>query len=295
MEREATTFLKIIETGSIKKTAVAFSTEPSSISRQLSALEHRLGVKLINRSTRGSTPTEAGSVYYEGLRKLVDEQQALEANVAGQADVPRGRLVVTAPVDFGARFVAPVLRDMQETYSGLIVEMLLGSNKPDLLEQSIDVAIRIGSLPNSSLICRKIGVVPRVLVASPAYLGQYGTPESPKDLENHRFVFYSRQQGQSMIEMTGKNGKERVAVSGSFTVNSMTAIIHLVESGAGLHLGPIWAFQDGLTSGRLVKVLPKYQLESFPLHAVYNQTSFVPAKVRQFIDRMIKNVPDNMR
>lgn len=279
-------FLRVVEAGSLKAAAEQLGADPSSVSRKVAALEARLGVKLLARSTRRSTPTEAGALYYEGLRRLLDEQAALEAQVAGEVDIPRGLLRVTAPVDFGALFVAPVLKQMQRDYPRLQVELLLGTRFADLGEEGIDVAVRIGQLPDSSLICRRLGEVPRVLVASRDYLARRGEPRRPRDLAEHEFIFYTRASAQAPIELTGPGGPEQVPVSGGFTVNSIAAIRELVEAGQGVHLGPVWAFREGLEAGRLLRLLPEWRLPAYPLHALYTSTSFVPAKIRQFIDRM---------
>lgn len=139
------------------------------------------------------------------------------------------------------------------------------------------------------MICRRLGEVPRVLVASRAYLAQFGTPTTPKSLMDHSFVFYSHRQKLRPIAFLGPNGSESIIVSGHFTVNSVTAVKALVEEGMGMHVGPVWAFKEGLRSGDLVSVLPEYKLAAFPLHALYTSTAFVPAKVRSFIDAMIKS------
>lgn len=289
MESPEQIYLRVVEAGSLKVAAEQLGTDPSSISRKVAMLEARLGVKLLQRSTRRSSPTEAGQIYYEGMRRLQDEQAALEAMVAGEADTPKGLLRVTAPLDFGARFVAPVLKDMLQAFPSLNVELVLGSVFEDITAQNIDVAIRIGQLPDSSLICRRLGEIPRVLVASRAYLAQFGTPTTPKSLMDHSFVFYSHRQKQRPIAFLGPNGSESIIVSGHFTVNSVTAVKALVEEGMGMHVGPVWAFKESLRSGDLVSVLPEYKLAAFPLHALYTSTAFVPAKVRSFIDAMIKS------
>ncbi len=290
MESNEQIFLRVVEAGSLKAAAEQMQTDPSSISRKMAALEKRLGVRLLQRSTRRSVPSEAGRRYYEGLRRLLAEQSALEASVSEEAEIPRGLLRVAAPVDFGARFVAPVLHALQQRFADLQIELLLGSRFENLLEQDIDVAIRIGRLPDSSLICRQLGRVPRVLVASPDYLARHGRPRVPSDLGRQEFIFYSQHQAHTPIELEGPGGIERIAVKGRFTVNSISAIRALVEAGQGIHLGPRWAFCQGLESGALEALLPEYTLEPYPLHALYTSRVFVPAKIRCFIDRMIESL-----
>ncbi|UUX49835.1 LysR family transcriptional regulator [Nisaea acidiphila] len=284
MDQSETTFLRVVEAGSLRAAAEQLGTDPSAISRRLASLESRLGVKLLTRSTRRSVPTEAGLQYYDGMRRLADEQLALEAKVSGQMELPSGLLRVAAPLDFGSLFIAPVLHDLISVFPALDVEMLLGSEFEQIAQQSIDVAVRIGKLPDSSLICRRLGEVPRVLVGATSYFEDRGIPARPADLRNHEFVFYARRQADAPVTFEGPCGREEVDVSGRFTVNSVSAVRSLVENGCGLHVGPLWAFKDGISDGRLKAILTDYQLDAYPIHVLYHSAGFVPAKVRRFID-----------
>lgn len=283
-------FLRVVEAGSLKAAAEQITADPSAVSRKIAALEARLGVKLLHRSTKRSVPTDAGAQYYDAMRSLLDQQTAVEARIAGAADRPTGRLRVTAPVDFGTEFVAPVLSELQEAAEDLHVELLLGSTFSNLVERGIDVAIRIGRLPDSSLIALRLGAVSRVVVASKSYADANGLPASPEDVSTHPFIFYRPEQMNTEFRML-RDGKEyKGRMSGNFCVNSVSAIRSLVASGMGLHLGPRWAFQDALDNGSVVSVLPEFELDAFPLHAVYVSNIYVPAKVRIFIDSMAKAV-----
>ncbi|MEM6539150.1 MAG: LysR family transcriptional regulator [Pseudomonadota bacterium] len=288
IDTHAQLFLRVVEAGSLKAAAEQIGADPSAVSRKIASLEARLGVKLLERSTKRSAPTDAGVRYYEGMRRLIDSQLALEADVAGLVDTPTGKLRVTAPVDFGARFVAPVLSKLQDDFPKLSVELLLGSTFADLVEQGIDVAIRIGKLSDSSLIAKRLGAVPRMIVGAQSYFNRHRLPKKPEDLMSHDFIFYGPgQQELDIVVGEGKSAKT-VTVTGRFTANSVTAIRTLVASGRGLHLGPQWAFEDGLADGSLTQVLPDAAFQSFPLHALYAPGAFVPAKIRQFIDRMAR-------
>lgn len=288
-----TLFLRVVETGSLKAAAEQIRADPSAVSRRIAALESRLGVRLLVRSTKRSVPTEAGTAYYEGMRQLVDQQEALESRVAGTVDKPTGKLRVTAPVEFGARFVAPVLSALQDSAPDLHVELLLGSGFWDLVERGIDVAVRIGRLPDSSLIARQLGVVPRVVVASSEYVATHGAPTTPEELSSHPFVFYRPEQANTRFRMLKDDVETSVSMSGSFTVNSIHAIREWVAAGRGLHLGPTWMFEDGLTNGSLIALCPDYDLDAFPLRAVYVPNPYVPAKVRTFIELMASAVASN--
>lgn len=193
-------FIRVVEAGSLKNAAAQLGIEPSSISRKVAALEKRLGVKLLNRSTVRTTPTEQGQTYFERLKDILDAQQALDEEISNSIHKVSGTLRIGAPVDFGSQFVVPVCRAMQKQYPDLNFELFLGSDFENLFSNKIDVAVRIGELANSQLIARKLGEIPRVLVASQQYLEKFGIPLNPMDLEQHNFIFYSQKQAKSDIE-----------------------------------------------------------------------------------------------
>ena len=283
-------FIQVVEAGSFKKAAEQMHIEPSSLSRKIATLEKRLNVKLLHRSTRQTHPTELGRRYYEGLRRLLDEEVALEEEITSGVETLRGKLRVSAPVNFGAKFVVPVVHEMLKLSPELDAELLLGSNFINLVEQNIDVAVRIGQLSKSSLIGQKIGRVPRILVASPAYLESFGTPEVLEDLVNHNFIFYSPIQAKSDIEFADGSKFSHLKMQSNITVNSVNAILALVKDGLGIHLGPVWVFQEALLKGEVCQILPDFALKSFPLHAVYVAHSYLPRKTKEFIQRLSKRI-----
>ncbi|WP_148255337.1 LysR family transcriptional regulator [Aidingimonas lacisalsi] len=276
-------FVRVVESGSFKKAAEYLKLEPSSVSRQIAALEERLQVRLLRRSTQRTTPTELGQRYYERLRVILDDQLALEEEIKSGVSLLTGKLRITAPVDFGTRFVVPVVCQLQEQAPELSVELLLGSPFESLVENDLDVAVRIGDLPNSSLIAKHLGHNRRVLVASPAYLDKYGTPTSLEQLESHNFILYSSSQARSDIEFSDGNRFSHQKIRSNITVNSVTAVRRLVLEGKGIHLGPLWVFEEDIESGRLVRLLPDRPLRSFPVHAVYPARSYLPVKVKEFV------------
>ncbi|MFQ6549028.1 LysR family transcriptional regulator [Aestuariibius sp. 2305UL40-4] len=279
-------FLRVVETGSLKAAAAEAKADPSSVTRRIAKLEERLGAKLLIRSTRRSRPTEAGQAYYDGVRRIVAEQAALEAEIAGLADTPRGLLRVTAPVDFGARFVTPVVDRLLSEHPDLSVELNLGSEFADLRESNVDVAVRIGTLSDSALIARRFGEVPRAIVVAPSYFERYDRPERPEDLARHSFIFY-RPAPEMKLHLV--RGEERVSVAvgrSRIAVNSMAAVRELMFSGQGMVLSPLWACEDALADGRVVRVLEDWHSPAFPLHGVFLPGPFRPAKLRVFLDAM---------
>lgn len=285
-------FLRVVESGSLKEAAALEGMDASTVSRRIAALEAKLGVELLRRSTRGSTPTQAGARYYQGMRALVEQKNALEADVSGRTDIPHGHLRVTAPAEFGARFVVPVAARLQERAPELEIELILGSRFFDVVERGIDVAVRIGRLRDSSLRARRLGAVPRVVVAAPAYLERVGRPQSAQEISGHDFIFYARGNAGASIPWRGPDGPQEVEMSGRMTVNSISAIRALVLDGRGIHYGPQWAFARDLEEGRLEALFPELTLPSYPLHALYAPSSYVPAKTRAFIDAMLAEVRD---
>lgn len=277
-------FLLAVESGSFKAAAEILGMDPSLVSRRIANLERRLNLKLFERSTKNSYPSEQGHRYYKGLKNLFEQQQVLESEVQGSVNTPSGHLKVAAAHDFGVEFISEVLQDMVKQFDGLTVELSLGSQFENLHNEGIDVAVRIGELPDSSLIARRIGNVSRILVASPDYIQTRGMPQSLDDLAHHDFIFYLKSHMDAPLQFTNRS----LHVKGKFVVNSVTAIKRLVLAGAGLHLGPRWAFKTELLNGELVEVLPEENYKSFPLHAVYVSRSYVPAKVRVFIDLLIQ-------
>ena len=279
-------YIRVVEAGSLRSVAMELGIDPSSVSRKITALEDRLQAKLLRRSTKRSVPTEAGQRYYEGVRRLLDERAALEADVAGLIDEPRGRLRIGAPVDFGARFVAPVVAELLKAAPELDVELVLGSRFENLTEAGLDAVVRIGTLSDSSLIAKRLGVVPRVIVASADYVEANGLPEKPADLPDHPFIFYRAGQRQLTISLARGRENAEIEVTGRVAANSVTAIRQLVQGGSGLHLGPLWAFEEDIANGRLVTVLDEWELAAFPLFVLWPQADFLPAKVRAFAERM---------
>ncbi|NEP62150.1 MAG: LysR family transcriptional regulator [Symploca sp. SIO2G7] len=287
-------FIQVVEAGSFKKTAEQMHIEPSSLSRKIAALEKRLNVKLLHRSTRHTRPTDLGQRYYEGLRRLLDDEIALEEEITSGVETLKGMLRVSAPVDFGAEFVVPVIHKMLRGAPELSVELLLSSHFVNLVEQNIDVAVRIGEASKSNLLAKKIGEVPRVLVASHDYLKCYGTPDTPDDLVNHNFILYSPIQARSDIEFADGNKFSHSKIQSNITVNSVKAIRTLVKDGLGIHLGPAWVFKEALDKGDVCKILSGYNLKSFPIHAVYVARAYLPRKTEEFIQQLSRYIEDSI-
>ncbi len=283
-------FLQVVESGSFKKAALHLDVEPSSLSRKVAALEARLQVKLLQRSTTRSLPTELGQAYYKGLSKLVTEQSALEEEITGGSSSVRGRLRVSATVDFGERFLIPAILQIQKQAPDLSVELLLGSDVDNLLEKNIDVAFRFGPLADSSLYARQVGEIPRVLVASPDYLARMGTPKKLADLTSHQFVLYSLSQARVDIAFEDGNLFSHQGIHSNVAANSLRAIRPLVAAGSGIHWGPRWLYQQDLDEGGVVELLPEHPVKGFSIFAVYTARDYLPQKTRLFIECVVEQL-----
>ncbi|MEM8977226.1 MAG: LysR family transcriptional regulator [Pseudomonadota bacterium] len=278
-------FCRIVETGSLRSAAQQVGTDPSSVSRRLSGLEDRLGVQLIARSRLQSTTTDAGRAYYDELKLILERMAELEDDVAGAAADPRGTLRVAAPIDLGMRFIGPWLHELSEQSPRLSVDLVVSDQFVDFEGQGLDAAIRVGALSDSALMSRRLGAMPMAIVGSPQYLSAHGAPTSPDDLSDHAFIYYSGLQAGAKLELTHKDGSTtRVETNGRFSVNNLGGVAQIVHLGGGLHAGPLWYFADDIQHGRLLHVLPNWSPPSYPVHMLYASGTYVPAKVRRFID-----------
>lgn len=285
-------YLQVVESGSFKKAAEHLNLEPSSVSRKIATLEDRLKVKLLRRSTQRTTPTELGQLYYERLRQIIDDKTALEEEIRSGVNQLTGNLRIAAPVDFGKQFVVPVVRQMQQRAPELTVELLLGSSFENLQEKNLDVAVRIGDLPDSNLIAKKLGQNYRVLVGSPDYLAAHGLPKTPEQLQTHNFIMYSPGQARSDIEFADGSRYSHVNIKSNLTLNNVAAVRELVLGGAGIHLGPQWVFMEDIEYGRLIPLLPDRPLRNFPVHALFPTRSYLPFKIKEFtrlLSKRLKN------
>ncbi|MEM1005501.1 MAG: LysR family transcriptional regulator [Pseudomonadota bacterium] len=278
-------FLKTIELGSIRAASRALGQDPSGISRRITQLEQRLGTKLVDRTGKATTPTAKGQVYFERLSRLVDQLHALEAEVSGDDLEPDGLLRVTAAIDFGQEFLTDWLLEFRTLYPRVEFELTLAGGFIDLVQTGVDVAIRVGHLPDSSLIAKKLAEVPRVLVASNGYLERAGVPETPEDLANHDFVLFSAQNRTQPLVLHDAAGRQyRINRSGGVTVNAVRSAVKAVLADQGIHSGPHWAFAHQIATAEVAVILPDFTQGSFPLYAVRQPSTVVPARISRFIE-----------
>ncbi|MDR6661378.1 DNA-binding transcriptional LysR family regulator [Tardiphaga robiniae] len=288
---EMEVFTRVVELGGFSTAARAFRMTPSAVSKLVARLEARLGVRLINRSTRKLQLTPEGSAFYERALRILDEISAAEREAAIGA-TPSGLLRVNTSVPFGLRLLLPLLPDFAKRYPDIKVEVVLTDLVVDLLEERADVAIRVGLMRESRLLARKLGESRMVVVASPSYLAERGTPKTPDELADHnllRFGFAKWENGWPF-----KIGGKTIAVmpSGNALVSDGEAMQHLAVAGMGLARLARFHVEADIKAGRLVPVLEAFNPGDIePIHAVFvGHGGQLPARVRAFLDYLVETV-----
>lgn len=278
-------FAKVVESASFAAAARHFGMSPAMVSKHVQTLEERLGVRLLNRTTRRVSPTEVGQDYHERALHILAELEEAEAAAGDLQTAPRGRLRVTAPVSFGTHQLAPAIADYLALYPQVSIDLSLDDPYVDLLERRFDVALRLGRLPDSSLIARKLYSLTTIVCASPGYLEMHGAPRTPSDLTKHNCFVYTYATPQNVWNFVDRHGNEEsIRISGRFQANSGDAILALVLKDAGIFLAPDYIVEDDLKTGRLIQLLPDYTTPGTPVYAVYPHSRYLSAKTRTFVD-----------
>ena len=281
-------FVRVVEAGSFSVVAKENTTTQSAVSKQVAALEAHLGVKLLSRSTRALSLTEDGETFLPEARRLVADFEAAELRLRSGRTRLTGWLRVAASVGYGRLVLMPQVRSFLALHPDLHIDLRLNDGFTDLIEQGLDVAVRLGDLPDSSLVARKVGEWRRLLVAHHAYfegLPNGGPPlRHPLDLAAHNCIVYTEVSTQNVWEFVGADGElARVRVSGKLQTNSSEAIRAAALSGLGLCHAPDWLLREELASGELMAVLPEWRSHTTPIHAVYPAHRRNVAKIDAFI------------
>jgi DNA-binding transcriptional LysR family regulator len=278
-------FVRIVETGSFSAVAREMDMTQPTVSKQLSALEHKLKTRLLNRSTRQLSLTEAGSEYFEACKRILDEVHEAEGNLGRLQGQLAGQLKINTSIALGEMYVGPLTLSFQKLHPGLEVDLSLLDRFVDVVEEGIDVAIRVGRLTDSNLVARRLGKTRRVAVATPAYLKTHGIPKTPEELVNHNCLLYAYLSTGNEWMFHGPNGENfRVKVSGNFRANNAEAIRQAVLADLGIAVTPEWIAQKDLESGAVKSILTNYAPTLMDIHAVYPSGRHLSAKVRTYID-----------
>ena len=273
-------FVRIVEEGSLVRAASRLRRSPPAVTRALAALEDRIGVRLVDRTTRRLAPTEAGRALYDKARTLVADY---EAATAGAPDAPvRGLLRITAPVEFGRRHIAPLVSRFLDAHDGVEVELLLNNRNIDLIEEGIDVALRIGALADSSLVARPVGQVRRLWVASPAYLKRRGTPRAPGDLTAHEALLGASRGLLDWVFAGARRGAP-MHMTGRLRVDDVDTRLRAARDGRGIAQLLSYQVADDLAAGRLVRLLQAWELPPLPVHLVTKGRAHRAPKIEAFL------------
>ncbi len=283
---ELAVFVAIVEAGSLISAARRLRRSPPAVTRALSSLEDRIGLRLVARTTRRLAPTEAGNVLAERARALLADYEEV---LVGASEAPiRGVLRITAPVQFGRRHVAPIVSAFLNEYPDVQVELSLNDRNLDLIEEGLDLAVRIGPLEDSSLVARQVGSVRRVVVASPAYLARRGVPRTPADLAAHDTIFGMARSPAREWRFGPSRRTSVVRLSPRLLVDDVEAQIQAVQAGRGIARVLSYQVSDELTAGSLVRLLEDFEPEPLPVQLVTLSRSHMAPKVRTFLDSAAK-------
>ena len=281
---ELKVFVAIAEMGGFAKAAVRLGSSPPAVTRVVAALEQRLGTALFTRTTRRVHLTESGKLFLERARRLLSDLETAESEVTGESRMPTGHLTVTASVTLGRLILPPVVTGFLNAHSRVTIKVLLLDRVVNLIEEGIDVAVRIGELPDSTLIARQVGDVRRMLVASPGYLSKRGTPKSAADLKLHAIIAFAALMPNNEWVYIGDRGANRVTLHPGFEINDAAAAIAAAEAGGGITNALSYMVAQPIREGRLVPVLLNLCPPAIPVQLVYPESRLVAPKVRAFID-----------
>jgi DNA-binding transcriptional LysR family regulator len=282
-------FVRVVESGSFSGAARELGVGQPAVSKQIASLERHLGAQLLLRTSRSLVVTDAGRNFFESAAKLIADLDAAESRIGRGLRAPSGLVRVSAAPSFGALCVVPRLPEFFRRYPDVSVELLVSDRSARLIEEGIDVGIRIGELPESSLLARKIGTTEVVVVASRAYLKARGEPSSPGDLKRHPCIVFASQTGPRPWRFEGKSGPFSFLPKGSVRTNSGEEIRAAALAGLGIAQVPYWLCARDLDAGALKRILRKHEPHALPITAVRPANRRLATKVSVFVDFLAEN------
>ncbi len=278
-------FVAVADGGSLSAAARRLGLPLATVSRKLAALESHLDARLLTRTTRRIALTEAGRRYLEAGRRILADMEEAERAVVGAHGAPRGRLGISAPIVFGRLHVLPIVTDFLAAHPGVAVRLMLTDRVVDLLDEGMDLAVRIGPLADAALVATRVGVIGRVVCASPRYLAERGTPARPADLAGHDCVAFSSAETVESWPFPGPDGREEpVPVHTRLIVSTAEAAIDAAAADLGITQVLSYQAKASLQAGRLRRILVEFEPPPIPVSLVYPEGRLLPAKVRAFID-----------
>ncbi|WP_158965803.1 LysR substrate-binding domain-containing protein [Paraglaciecola sp. L3A3] len=282
-------FVYVAENESFTKAANKLSISTAQVSRQVSALETRLNIKLFYRTTRKVSLTEEGRLFYQHCRSVLDGLDAAERAITNLQSKPQGKIRLTAPVTYGEQQILPLVNDFMQLYADIEVSAYLSNQKIDLVEQGYDLAIRLGKLTDSSLMAKKLGTRTNYVCASPAYLAKYGTPHSLPELNKHSCLL-----GTLDYWHFSDNDKEKnIRLNGRLRYNSGLSLVDAALKGLGIVQLPDYYVYEHLQSGALITLLDNYRETEEGIWAIYPRNRHLSPKIRLLVDYLAEQLPNN--
>ncbi len=277
-------FVRVVEDKGFSSAALALGLSKSAVSKHIAALENRLGVRLLNRTTRRLSLTDAGTAYFERAQKIVAEAEEADREVAMHQTTPRGQLRVNAPMSFGIRHISPAIPEFQARHPEVLIDLSLNDRMVDLVDEGYDLAVRIMRLSDSSLVARKLAPFRRVICASPSYFQKHGRPAHPSDLKSHNCLIYTLTSSPEEWRLQGGKGVETVRVTGNLRSNNGDVIREALLAGVGIAPMPTFLVGEDLRQGKLEVALEEWSDSQVSINAVYPHGRLLQPKVRAFID-----------
>ncbi len=286
-------FVDAMRFGNFAEVARLHDMAPSSVSRAIASLEQELGVRLFQRTTRKLTPTEAAAAFFHRINPVITEIDAARDAARDQTRQPGGTLRVTAPAVFASRCIVPLLPVLATTYPQLSLELIIDEGYLDLIEQRIDIAIRLGTLSDSSVVARRLAAMEFYLCASPAYLDRKGGPTEPHQIVDHESLLFPRAGYDLDWLFRAADGSiDRISIQGRYLITHSESILQCALAGMGLALLPDWLVSDAIESGALLRLFPEYDITATDFDSaiwlLYPSRSYLPLKSRLFIDFLLQ-------
>ncbi|MBP1804995.1 LysR family transcriptional regulator [Rubellimicrobium aerolatum] len=287
---EMEAFATVVDQGGFTDAAKKMGISKSAVSKHVSALEARLGARLLNRTTRRVSPTEIGLAYYDRARRVLNDAGEADSLVTSMQAAPSGLLRISVATDFGVNHLSPVLGTFLQEFPDITVNMVLNNRYVELISEGFDMAIRIGDLEDSTLRARKLAETTRKMIASPDYFTRYGRPKTIDDLNEHKLLHYSNQANNAVWKITAPSGEKRqVRTSGWLTVNDGQSLLNACVSGLGIAYLPSFLYADSMQKGLVEEAIPGLPTEVQGIYAVYPPGRFTQPKVRAFIDFLVES------
>ncbi|MER5170950.1 LysR family transcriptional regulator [Thioclava sp. GXIMD2076] len=290
---EMEAFATVVDQGGFTDAARKMGISKSAVSKHVSALETRLGARLLNRTTRRVSPTEIGMAYYDRARRVLNDAGEADALVTSMQTAPSGTLRISVATDFGVHLLSPVLGEFLSTYPEINVNMVLNNRYVELISEGFDMAIRLGELEDSSLRARKLTETGQKMIAAPGYFQKYGRPMKIDDLNSHKLLHYSNQSTGNVWKVTAPSGERRqVRSAGWLTVNDGQSLLQAAISGLGIAYLPSFLCAEALKKGIVEEALPDLPEDTMGIYAIYPPGRYTQPKVRAFMDFLVDTFQD---